>query len=217
MLRQAQHDAAADTKPAPAPSRPREGRSWPDRVRLPLGFDVAAMRADLERLETLDWTAHFVTSNYSGLWDVLPLRAQAGAVHPVMMIYSDPTVSTWVDTPMLDHAPALAAAIAAFRCPVEAARLMRLAPGSAIHAHRDHDLDAAEGRARIHVPVTSNPGVAFLLNGSAVTMQPGEAWYLRLADPHSARNDGASDRVHLAIDVRVNDWLEGMLGTPSGK
>lgn len=183
----------------------------PDRLRLPLRFDVAALQADLARLEQQDWTAHFVTSNYSGQWDVLPLRAQAGAVHPVMMIYSDPTVSDWVDTPVLAHAPALAAAIAAFRCPVEAARLMRLTPGSAIHEHRDHDLDAAEGRARIHVPVTSNPDVEFLLNGTAVTMQPGEAWYLRLADPHSVRNDGASDRVHLVIDVRVNGWLEGML------
>lgn len=183
----------------------------PDRVRLPLGFDVAAMQADLAALERLDWTAHFVTANYSGQWDVLPLRAQAGATHPVMMIYSNPSASAWVDTPLLAHAPAFATAIAAFACPVEAARLMRLTPGSAIHEHRDHDLDAAEGRARIHVPVTSNPGVSFLLNGTAVAMQPGEAWYLRLADPHSVRNDGTSDRVHLVIDVQVNAWLEAML------
>ncbi len=183
----------------------------PDRVRLPLSFDVAAMQADLSALEAMDWTAHFVAAHYSGLWDVLSLRAQAGAVHPVMMIYSDPTVSDWVDTRMLAHAPALRAVIDAFECPVEAVRLMRLAPGSRIHAHRDHDLDAAEGRARIHVPVTTNPGVSFLLNGAAVTMRPGEAWYLRLADPHEVRNEGTSDRVHLVLDVRVNDWLAGML------
>jgi mannose-6-phosphate isomerase-like protein (cupin superfamily) len=187
------------------------GRPVPDRVLLPLAFDVAAMQADLAALERLDWTAHFVTANYSGQWDVLPLRAQAGATHPVMMIYSNPSASAWVDTPMLAHAPAFAAAIAAFACPVEAARLMRLTPGSAIHEHRDHDLDAAEGRARIHVPVTSNPGVRFLLNGTAVALHPGEAWYLRLADPHSVRNEGASDRVHLVIDVQVNAWLEEML------
>ena len=93
---------------------------------------------------------------------------------------------------------------------------MRLSPGSAIHEHRDHDLDAAEGRARIHVPVTSNPQVSFLLNGTAVAMQPGEAWYLRLADPHAVRNDGPSDRVHLVLDVRVNAWLAGMLKAGKG-
>lgn len=205
MLRQAQHGRNSGA-----------GKIVPDRVRLPLRFDVAAMRVDLATLEAMDWTAHFVTSNYSGQWDVLPLRAQAGAVHPVMMIYSDPTVSDWVDTPMLAHAPALAAAIAAFDCRVEAARLMRLTPGSAIHEHRDHDLDAAEGRARIHVPVTSNPQVSFLLNGTAVAMLPGEAWYLRLADPHAVRNDGPSDRVHLVLDVRVNAWLAGMLKAGKG-
>lgn len=187
------------------------GTSVPDRLRLPLTFDVAAMLADLAALEAMDWTAHFVSAHYSGRWDVLPLRAQAGAVHPVMMIYSDPSVSDWVDTPMLAHAPALRAVIDAFECPVEAVRLMRLAPGSRIHAHRDHDLDAAEGRARIHVPVTSNPQVSFILNGTAVAMVPGEAWYLRLADPHAVRNDGAIDRVHLVLDVRVNEWMRGML------
>ncbi len=200
MLRQARHGRNSG-----------EDRSAPDRVRLPLSFDVAAMRADLAVLEAMDWTAHFVAAHYSGQWDVLPLRAQAGAVHPVMMIYSDPTVSDWMDTPMLTHAPALRGVIESFHCPVEAVRLMRLAPGSAIHAHRDHDLDAAEGRARIHVPVTTNRQVSFLLNGVAVAMVPGEAWYLRLADPHAVRNDGASDRVHLVLDVRVNDWLAGML------
>ena len=211
MLRQARHGRNLGDTPTPNPSRKREGSGWPDRVRLPLVFDVAAMRADLAVLEAMDWTAHFVAAHYSGQWDVLPLRAQAGAVHPVMMIYSDPTVSEWIDTPMLARAPALAEVIAAFCCPVEAVRLMRLTPGSAIHEHRDHDLDAAEGRARIHVPVTSNPNVAFLLNGTAVTMMPGEVWYLRLADPHAVRNDGACDRVHLVIDVRVNEWLEEML------
>jgi Aspartyl/Asparaginyl beta-hydroxylase len=169
------------------------------------------MEADLAALEQRDWTAHFVTQNYTGAWDVLPLRAQAGAAHPVMMIYSAPGVSDWVDTPFLDAAPSLRQVIAAFHCPVEAVRLMRLTPGSTIHAHRDHDLDAAEGRARIHVPVTSNPGVEFLLNGTPVAMQPGEAWYLRLADTHAVANRGTSDRVHLVIDAVVDDWLAGMI------
>ena len=204
MLRQAQHgrglEAAAD---------------WPDRVRLPFAFDVPQMVADLAVLEQSDWTAHFVTQNYAGAWDVLPLRAQAGAVHPVMMIYSDPGVSDWVDTPFLDAAPYLREVIAAFQCPIEAVRLMRLSPGSSIHEHRDHDLDAAEGRARIHVPVTTNSHVSFLLNGLPVTMLPGEAWYLRLADAHAVHNGGTSDRVHLVIDAVVDQWLAGTIAAGS--
>jgi len=182
-----------------------------DRVRLPLAFDVPSMTADLLALQGPDWVGHFVKQNYSGDWSVLPLRAPAGETHPIRMIYSDPSATEWVDTPWLDRAPALRQAIEMFRCPVTVVRLMRLGAGSRIHEHSDHDLMAESGIARIHVPVTTDPGVTFLLNGTPVTMAPGEAWYLRLADPHAVRNEGAIDRVHLVLDVVVDAWLERML------
>ena len=97
-------------------------------------------------------------------------------------------------------------------CPLRAVRLMRLSPGSLIREHSDHDLDAAlMGLVRLHVPVTSEAGVEFRLNGSPVALTPGSVWYLRLADPHSVVNDGDVDRVHLVIDAEMNDWLLQML------
>lgn len=186
---------------------------FPDRVRLPLAFDVPSLLADVTALQADDWIAHFVTQNYAGDWSVVPLRAPAGETHPIRMIYSDPSATEWVDTPWLDRAPALRHAIALFDCPVTVARLMRLAPGSCIHEHSDHDLMAETGVARVHVPITTNPGVTFVLNGTPVAMRPGEAWYLRLADPHSVRNEGSSDRVHLVLDLHVNAWLERLLAS----
>jgi hypothetical protein len=184
---------------------------FPDRVRLPFAFDVPAMEADLRALQGSDWVEHFVKQNYSGDWSVIPLRAPAGETHPIRMIYSDPSATEWFDTPWLDRSPYLRQVIQAFQCPMKTVRLMRLTPGSRIHEHHDHDLMAEMGVARIHVPITSNPGVTFVLNGTSVPMAPGEAWYLRLADPHAVRNEGASDRVHLVLDVGVDAWLEGML------
>jgi quercetin dioxygenase-like cupin family protein len=184
---------------------------FPDRVRLPLRFDARAMAADLVALQDGDWVEHFVKQNYSGDWSVIPLRAPAGETHPIRMIYSDPSATAWVDTPWLDRSPALRNAIAAFHCPVTTVRLMRLASGSRIHEHKDHDLMAESGAARIHVPITTNPGVTFTLNGTPVTMAPGEAWYLRLADPHAVSNEGSSARVHLVLDLVVDAWLEEML------
>lgn len=67
--------------------------------------------------------------------------------------------------------------------------------------------------ARIHVPVTSNPGVSFHPNGAPVTMAPGEAWYLRLSDPRRAANQGGGDRVHLVIDAIVDEWMAAQLAT----
>lgn len=184
---------------------------FPDRVRLPIAFDVHAMKIDLLALQGTDWIEHFVKQNYSGDWSVIPLRAPAGETHPIRMIYSDPSATEWVDTPWLERSPQLRHVIASFRCPVTAVRLMRLAPGSRIHEHHDHDLMAEAGVARIHVPITTNPGVTFLLNGTPVAMAAGEAWYLRLSDPHAVRNEGSSDRVHLVLDVFVDAWLERML------
>jgi hypothetical protein len=184
---------------------------FPDRVRLPFAFDVPAMKADLAALQGSDWVDHFVKQNYSGDWSAIPLRAPAGETHPIRMIYSDPTITEWVDTPWLDRSPCLRQVIESFQCPVTSVRLMRLAAGSRIHEHNDHDLMAESGVARIHVPVTTNPGVTFVLNGTPVAMAPGEAWYLRLSDPHAVRNEGPSDRVHLVLDVLVDTWLERML------
>jgi hypothetical protein len=189
----------------------REAMRFPDRVRLPFAFDVPAMEADLVALQAADWIEHFVKQNYSGDWSVIPLRAPAGETHPIRMIYSDPSATQWVDTPWLDRSPCLRRVIEAFPCPVTTVRLMRLASGSRIHEHKDHDLMAERGVARIHVPITTNPGVTFVLNGTHVPMAPGEAWYLRLADPHAVRNEGASDRVHLVLDVRMDAWLEKLL------
>jgi hypothetical protein len=189
---------------------------WPDRIRLPFAFDPDGLAADLALLGDTQWIKHFVRQNYEGDWSVLPLRAKAGATHPAMMIYSDPLATEFVDTSLLAKLPHIAAAVAAFDCPLRTVRLMRLTPGSVILEHNDLDLDAEMGMARIHVPVTSNPDVEFLLNRIPVPMAPGEAWYLRLSDDHSVANRGATDRVHLVIDALVDDWLTAQLNlTPS--
>jgi hypothetical protein len=183
---------------------------FPDRLQLPLSFDPDLLRRDLDRLSAGDWTSHFVRQNYEGDWSALPLRCVAGATHPVMRIYSDPTATAFEDTPMLAACGYFQQVLAAFQCDVRSVRLMRLTPGSVIKEHSDHDLDVAAGAVRIHVPITTSPQVEFLLNGSRVEMEPGSAWYLRLADPHAVANRGTEDRVHLVLDATVNDWMKGL-------
>lgn len=185
--------------------------TFPDRVLLPFAFDPDRLAADLDRICRSEWIDHFVKQNYEGVWDVLPLRAGAGATHPVMMIYSDPMATDFVDGPLLAETPYFREVLAAFKCPVRTVRLMRLWPGSRIKEHSDHDLAAELGSARLHVPIITNPQVEFLLNRSPVAMAPGSAWYLRLSDPHAVHNRGETDRVHLVIDLQTNDWLAGML------
>lgn len=185
--------------------------TFPDRLRLPMRFDAARLRQDLGRLQGAAWIDHFVTQNYTGEWSVVPLRGPAGAAHPVMMIYSDPTARLFEDTPFLDEAPYMREVLAAFHCPMLSARLMRLTSGSLIKTHQDLDLDADGGVVRVHLPIVTHPDVDFRLNGRAVTMAAGSAWYLRLSDPHSVANRSPLDRVHLVMDMEVNAWLRAVL------
>lgn len=174
-------------------------------------FDAAGLAAEVAALDESDWHRHVARMNYEGDWSIVPLRAAVGETHPVRMICANPSQTEFVDTPMLDRLPAARAALRRFRCPLLQARLMRLSPGSAILEHCDPDLDA--GGARLHVPIATGDGVTFLLNRRAVPMAPGDLWYLRLLDPHSATNRGASERVHLVVDVVMDDWLRGLMAT----
>lgn len=182
-----------------------------DRRRLPLRFDPQRLEEDLTRLEDLAWTDHFVKQNYEGSWSVIPLRAPAGEEHVIRMIYSDPSCREFTDTPFLQPCPYFREVLGAFRAPLAAVRLMKLSPGSIIKEHTDYNLTPEDGTIRLHIPVITNPGVEFNLNRTRVVMNPGECWYLRLTDPHSVANHGATDRVHMVIDAEVNRWMEDLL------
>ena len=189
---------------------------FPDRLRLPLEFEPALLAADMANFSKSQWIEHFVRQNYDGDWSVIALRGLAGATHPVQMIYSDPGRSDYEDTPMLAGSLYFRQVLASFACPLHSARLMRLTPGSLIKEHRDHELAFEQGMVRIHIPVVTNAGVDFRLNGTRVVMPAGSSWYLRLSDRHSVANRGLSDRVHLVIDAVVNDWVTALFERAAG-
>lgn len=185
----------------------------PDRLLLPLRFDAGKMQADLAVLEAGEWMQHFVKQNFDGDWSIIPLRGPAGAAHPVMMMYSDPGCTEFADTPFLSRCGYFPEVLATFPFPLDCVRLMKLTPGSIIKEHCDHDLAFESGAVRLHVPVTTNPGVDFRLNGTRLDLREGTSWYLRLSDRHSVENHGETDRVHLVIDARRSPELEAWIAT----
>lgn len=193
-----------------------EPATLPDRLRLPFEFGPKELCDDLARLSRETWVRHFVKDNYSGEWNILPLRCRADAKHPVATINPRADGVEFVDTAFLAISPFFQKVLARLECPKLSVRLMRLTPGSEIKEHFDPDLAAEQGLARLHVPITTSPEVDFYLNGTTVAMAPGSCWYLRLSDPHRVVNRGATDRVHLVIDVVVNEWLAGVLQAAAG-
>lgn len=183
---------------------------FPDRLPLPFRFDSVLLARDLANLSSAAWVRHYVKANYDGDWSVVPLRAPAGERHPLRMIYADPACKVFEDTPLLAACPYFGEIIATFQAPLRTVRLMRLTAGSVIKEHHDVDLSFEDGTVRLHIPVATNPDVDFRLNGTRVALEAGSCWYLRLSDPHSVANRGSSDRVHLVVDMVVNDWVGGV-------
>lgn len=181
-------------------------------LRLPLDFDPARLKLDLERIAPGDWVPHFNKSYYEGEWSVAPLRSVGGrAGH----IYPDPTAQgSFADTLLLSRCAYFRQVLASFECEVESARLLKLAAGSRIREHKDLNLGYEDGEVRIHIPVRTDELVRFFLDGHRLRMNEGESWYLNFNLPHRVENDSPADRVHLVLDCVLNDWLRAKFPAP---
>jgi hypothetical protein len=176
--------------------------------RLPLAFDPDRLATALRDIDGADWYLHPQKRDYQGQWDVLPLRSQDG--HPRRYMPGPNEPKYFAETPNLLPDSYFREVLAAIPMPMLNVRLMRLAPGAEILEHTDADLNFKTGELRLHVPVTTNPGVAFRLDGRLWPMQPGECWYLDFSRPHSVFNGGDSDRIHLVIDGLVTPWVTAL-------
>jgi hypothetical protein len=65
----------------------------------------------------------------------------------------------------------------------------------------------AFNQVRLHVPIYMNDRVVFFVGGEQIRMHPGRLYYVNFTKRHFVRNDGDTTRVHLVMDIKVNDWL----------
>ena len=187
---------------------------YPAIAKAPLRFDPKPIAAEVARFGPSDWVRHFNRAIYDGDWSGIALRSLGGRTDN---IYPDAAgTDEWRDTRHLASCPATAALLAQFRCPLRSVRFLRLGPGSSIAEHSDPDLDLDHGELRLHLPIVSNDGVRFWLDGDQVAMEPGECWYLDLDRLHAARNDGAAARIHLVIDCEADDWVTRLVADTDG-
>lgn len=186
-------------------------------ARLNTAIDIPAVLSGLQSLTEDLWQAHVHQSVYQGGWQVLPLRCAAGhaTAHPVLQsfqLHSDS--GQWINLPVLKSQPALMDCLDQFienDCRLQSARLMRLDAGAHIFPHRDPIGSWQQGEARLHFPIISDNRVAFYVAGEAVPMAVGECWYINAAEEHEVINNSPLSRVHLVLDVMVNQWLQNRL------
>jgi len=175
-------------------------------LKFPFQFSEEKLVRDLSLILDKNWIPHFNTEGYHGDWKVISLYAHNGEESN---IYALPTSqSTISETRILKECHYFKEVIDSFKCPILTARILRLGAGAEIKPHRDHDLGYEDGNFRLHIPIVTNSGVRFVLDGTELTMLPGECWYTNVNYVHSVINSGKSDRVHLVIDGERNEWSD---------
>ena len=172
--------------------------------KLPFNFNISQVQTELNDFHDAKWLPHFNTGYYSGNWSGLSLRSPGGnsnSLYPV----SDKEYS---DTDLMSTFPSVKKITEYFECNILSVRFLRLEKGGIIKEHFDNALSYEDGEVRLHIPIQTNSGVEFTSNGKSLLMNEGECWYINAGLPHSAANNGETDRIHLVIDCVVNDWIK---------
>ena len=179
--------------------------------RFPMRFDVARMKDELKALDNFRWVAHYDRALSDG-WKAVPLVSRHGLLEgPEAQRYGD--FSEYRRTPVVDRLPYFRSILDAFRCPQGRVRILRLMPGARIGVHRDIGEEVAclaFNQVRLHVPIITNDQVVFVVGGRRLHMEPGRLYYVNFSKLHHVRNDGSEARVHLVLDLKVNDFLRGV-------
>lgn len=115
---------------------------------------------------------------------------------------------------VLDTCPAMQALAESFGARVMALTLARLAPGGGVHEHRDISGGLSMGVIRLHVPLRTDPGVQFVVDGARVIMREGQTWQLDTTYRHRVANLGSVHRVHLILDLALTPELRELLPKP---
>tara|TARA_R110002072_G_scaffold302996_1_gene490895 strand:+ start:21136 stop:22233 length:1098 start_codon:yes stop_codon:yes gene_type:complete len=179
-----------------------------------------------KKLATLpQFTNHYSNYNTSGSWTALSLRgylpdpsfiAKPSEMNQAWQKQHEHELFELQDTPLFRRFPDVKAFAMQLGGEVHRVRFMKLAAGGVLGRHTDQ-VDADSGGAigmvaRIHVPIVSNDNTVFTVwdaegTPMRVRMRVGEYWFLDTRKPHEAVNGGHSDRIHLVIDVVVNERL----------
>jgi hypothetical protein len=158
--------------------------------RLPLRFDVARLRAEVEALPDGAWARH--PTAFEGN-SALRLLSVDGAEN-------DDFEGLMQPTPHLRMCPYIRQVLSSFGVVWSRSRLMRLGPHSRVPEHADINYQWFN-RVRMHIPIVTRPEVQFHCDGKVVHMAPGEAWLFDNWRRHRVENPTDDTRIHLVADT----------------
>jgi aspartyl/asparaginyl beta-hydroxylase len=175
-------------------------------VRLPRTYDVDLLLRDFRALSDVP-TAPQPGPYHKGEWTGIALYSMGGkeSVFP-----SSPGMDRYQETEQLRRAPYFKQILDELECPKEVVRILFLPPAGHIKDHFDFHTSFQFGLLRLHIPIVTHPDVAFIIDGQRMNWKAGELWYGDFSRVHSVQNDSQIVRIHMVIDVQINDFLLGL-------
>jgi hypothetical protein len=87
----------------------------------------------------------------------------------------------------------------------------KLLSGKKITPHIDHHVSFHRGH-RIHVPITTNPRVRFMIDGQPYQLKVGQAYELNNQLMHSVMNKGSEERITFIFDYVPAESVQELKG-----
>jgi hypothetical protein len=172
-------------------------------VRLPRTYSVDLLERDLQTLREVP-TAPQPGPYHKGEWTGIALYSMGGkdSVFP-----SAPGMDRYQETESLRRTPYFKKILDDLECPKEVVRLLFLPPSGHIKDHFDFHTNFQFGLLRLHIPILTHPDVVFTIDGQRMNWKAGELWYGDFSRVHSVLNNSQIVRVHMVIDVQINDFV----------
>jgi hypothetical protein len=175
----------------------------PAAVRLPRNYDVELLQRDLQALCEVRRAAQ-PGPYHKGEWTGIALHSMGGkqSVFP-----SAAATDHYQETGELQRSPYFKQILSDLKCPKEVVRILFLPPEGHIKDHFDFHTSFQFGLLRLHIPIVTHPEVLFIIDGQRMSWNAGELWYGDFSKVHSVKNNSQIVRVHMVIDVQINDFV----------
>lgn len=160
-------------------------------IRLPLDFDAAALRTEVEAVPEGAWRPH-------------PDGTPGNSALPLVAVEGDPssdaTIGPMRPTPHLEHLPYARQVLAGLGTVIGRTRLMRVDRESEVVRHVDTNHYWWD-RVRVHVPIVTHDSVAFECGDATTHLAAGETWIFDTWRRHRVVNPADHSRIHLVVDT----------------
>ncbi|NEP91428.1 MAG: aspartyl/asparaginyl beta-hydroxylase domain-containing protein [Okeania sp. SIO2C2] len=172
---------------------------------LPTGFshDVAK---EIEQLTSLPWQKNSYPDYGNHGYEVVSLYSKSGDSSDIIIEDCHPK-----PTPELDQLPTIRSFVERYNLSLMWVRLNKFTPDACFWEHRDYSELSEKQKIRLHVPISTSTNSYMVFQDTAVHLKPDTVWLLRPdSDIHGFMN-GHSVRIHLIIDIYLNNELSNQI------